>query len=109
MATIDDWATKAAGQISQMFFHSRPTEPTVKDIAAIIAEHSPFKADVAYMPVPRCKTCVHWHHRGIRDYCEHPTLRLRASLLFIPPLETTKDFGCVQHEEKFGGDDIGDH
>lgn len=57
-------------------------------------------AGVAYIPVPRCETCIHWKARGIRRYCENRGLRLRASLTFISPLETEPDFGCVQWEAK---------
>jgi hypothetical protein len=57
-------------------------------------------AGVAYMPVPRCDQCKHWIRRGIRNYCNNRTLRLKASLLFVPPIETEPDFGCVQWEAK---------
>lgn len=94
MTVAVDWVKNAALDIQRI------DTPTVVEICDVIESHLPFKKDIAYMPIPRCDTCKHWTHRGIRDYCGHPALRLRDSLLFVPPLETTGNFGCVQWEAK---------
>ena len=97
-----DWAETAARVIMLRYDLKRiaPQDTSVYGLAEIIREHCPVKPDMAYMPVPRCETCKHWKHRGIRNYCENPTLWLRASLTFVPPIETEGDFGCVQWEAK---------
>ncbi len=64
---------------------------TLVELANLINNSKRFKVDVAYMPVPRCETCVHsrftdpWDEKGS---CE-------ALSMWID-----KGFGCVQWKEK---------
>ncbi len=104
---VKDWALEAATEIASYFSfgvgrdsYVTPEQRTnvAKNYRKIILEHSPMKPDVAYMPVPRCKTCAHWaSHTGACTAISIDAPKLpRGSLLLL----TTADFGCVRWKEK---------
>jgi hypothetical protein len=66
-----------------------------QEIADVIAKHSPFKDNVAYMPVPRCETCVH--------FVPYPSEKPNGGTCIGPTLagETIPiSFGCIEHKDK---------
>ena len=87
-----DWVTEAAKEIDDM----GSSDESYLWVRDVIIKHCPFKVDVAYMPaympVPRCESCVNYHHaehHGPDDgYCDTITAHV------------TKDFGCVKWEAK---------
>ena len=111
MATpLKNWAEEAAMQIAtEVYETSGPdTGINVNEMQAIIEACSPFKPNVAYMPVPRCGSCRYWvgHHchrlvdsSGLRHGSKAVAVEDNAAGLFAL-LMTDADFGCVQHEEK---------
>lgn len=58
----------------------------------------PFKADTAYMEVPRCDTCKYWGQpiRMMNGRGACTKIHLASDLLLI----TDNDFGCVLWEAK---------
>jgi hypothetical protein len=114
MAVVDDWAAKAVELIAIEPDRHKPGQDTdfglvrsehwKQRIVRIITEHYPLKPDVAYMPVPRCSTCRHWHGAAEgsnetsdgRRTCVEPTIGTDQMDEFM----TRPDFGCVQWEEK---------
>lgn len=123
-----DWIAEAAKELASHFSFGGGRDSYVTDeqrtnvennYATIIRVHCPFKPDVAYMPVPRCETCAHWHgpqqhsngraagvgersaHHGvsrfrIRGQCTEPTISPEQMDEFM----TLPDFGCVDWKEK---------
>jgi hypothetical protein len=85
-----------------------------------------FKEDVAYMPVPRCKTCAHWRDlpdatadpvdRVVRSHADdmrldglcylnttmflHEDQARRKAVAYAGRFFVARDFGCVQWKEK---------
>lgn len=105
---IKDWMLDAANEIADKLY----VPYFAKTIHDIIAMHSPFKPDVAYMPVPRCETC-HWWIREGRDYGFCQMSSVDETILGLPPVvdrnfgsrdlravRTRDCFGCVQWKEK---------
>lgn len=70
--------------------------------ASVKAFKDKFQPGVAYMPVPRCKTCAHWDNIGSSNP-HHGRCRLGEHNAFslADISETTHaNFGCVQWEAK---------
>lgn len=95
---VKDWMTEAADELASHFSFGGGRDSYVTDeqrsnvarnYAAIIAKHSPFKEGVAYMPVPRCETCVHYDNGRCNEVRPH-----------IGRLRVAPDFGCVRWEAK---------
>lgn len=86
-----DWLHEAASEIDHIY---GDTLGSIDDIKAIIVKHSPFKPDVAYMPVPRCDQCAHWVKNTTDDNgtCYHGVEQGFGW--------TTPSFGCVQWKAK---------
>lgn len=56
----------------------------------IIDQHCPFKDDIAYMPVPRCSSCLYWQREA----------KQRNGTCSIHLFSTVEYFGCVRYEVK---------
>lgn len=88
MAPGIDWMNEAAREIVQFGSREYDLYLTQAEAREIIEKHSPFKPDVAYMPVPRCETCAHW--QSSTKACA----ALRSGPLSC--IYTAPDFGCVK-------------
>lgn len=96
---VPEWAIEAADRILDIDDLEMKAENWNKDvmrkrIAAIIVSH-----------VPRCKTCAHWDKDIVEKDQGHCLIMYRSSDAKIWPdyrdgINTTADFGCVQHKEK---------
>lgn len=85
---MKDWMMEAALNIYHGGEHGEHLDTSPEIMRDVIAEHSPFKDGVAYMPVPRCETCAHW-----------TTSTQECAALRTGPLNviyTSLDFGCVK-------------
>lgn len=99
MAVLPNWKINAAQTIAE--------EPEghhlVERIVTILDLHSPFKDGVAYMPVPRCDSCLHWDNIGSANKY-HGVCRLSdhdpASLAVTLRMNTHACFGCVSWSPK---------
>lgn len=99
MSAIKDWTLTAAEEIKREA--SDDWGATVGEIRAIVANHAPFKPDVAYMPVPRCDSCSRWRRALIDESRGRCTLQTDPSSKIWtvdgdPAIMTKCDFGCVQ-------------
>ncbi len=108
---VQDWMFKAAAEIAKA---CRMDEGAGPNIHTIIRSYSPFKQDVAYMPVPRCDSCRHWQKNpkfaigtcnltlfdetdGWQDRSKARAIAVNQDEdLEMAILETTADFGCNQ-------------
>lgn len=93
----DDWMQDIANEIIE----DHEPEPFEGYYHKIIAKHSPFKPDVAYMPVPRCEACAHWKlhkHATIESPGHYGQCMMPATVANIQ--STHEGFGCVQWKEK---------
>ncbi len=118
MTTTKDWMQEASNEITaQQIELGRLSRVNVP---AIIAKHSPFKENVAYMPVPRCETCGHWTRNrydasngscvltegsdgggSASTYSDSKAYATVGGDEFdVPVLYTRVDFGCVQWKAK---------
>ena len=87
-----DWVKDTARELEEADGWGKESANTAEAIEAVIVRHSPFKPNVAYMPVPRCETCAHWAH-----YPHHlPSIGICESL----GMRVGTDFGCVEWKEK---------
>ena len=86
-----DWMTEALNEIRREG-HLQHDFLTTGEMRAIIAKHSPFKPDVAFMPVPRCDACEHYEH-----YDHHAP---NVGLCFHLGERVQQDFGCVAWKAK---------
>lgn len=107
-----DWMTLAAKEISGCSLLSED------GVRQVIAKYVPFEKDVLLMPVPRCETCRWYapngdHHFGTcRLFSSDDVVRNqyridRKAIAFIEgwphaaaELGVSKNFGCVQWEQK---------
>ncbi len=100
MAIVKDWVRAAAEEIASDCSKDCANRYRVDRIAATIAEASPFVPDVAYMSVPRCDACAHWHgpQRDAtgREQRTEPSISPSQMDEFM----TLPDFGCVRFESK---------
>jgi len=110
MEDAKDWVMAAANEIldakAREGFDGRYRNAALTEIRLYIEKHSPFRSDVAYMPVPRCDGCRHWT-RGVIPVIKKPSCggtcanpELRAIVGEQQTMETAEDFGCVQWEAK---------
>ena len=110
MATGKSWIADAAEEIYAASFEHVEAAISSDTVEEIIAKHSPFKVDVAYMPVPRCDSCRHWEPRGGEGtvvpltgdgFCmrtQQQDSKMAAEM--YDHIITDANFGCVQWEAK---------
>lgn len=98
MAIVKDWIEEVARDLVEGGADIESLGEFTVSLSAAIAKHSPFKADVAYMPVPRCDGCRHWaSDSGACTFIRIDAPKMpRGSLLLL----TTADFGCVRWKTK---------
>lgn len=93
-----NWVDEAAWAIEQKIRHDSLYDG---DVARIITDHCPLKLDVAYMPVPRCESCVHFE---IDPSYINPSGRCKEASVWSDcndyTIYVSADFGCVQWKEK---------
>lgn len=107
MNFVKDWATEAAEAINSVF-DGRHLQNPVLTARTIILNHSPFKPDVVYMPVPRCDGCRHWKPQHVTSPlgdCSkiHTSERVQVGnslAQIMVPLPTLPSFGCVMWEAR---------
>ncbi len=109
MAPLKDWMVEAAVTISQ--YQLSIGGPLIGgEILKVIKEHCPFKSEVAYMPVPRCETCLYFYQDGTRGKdrgecsLQNGDVPNRIGKVASDCGDWTilveADFGCVQWETK---------
>lgn len=110
-----DWVIAAAREICLTFGKTsyegdEPNFLVLNMVRGIIERYSPFKPDVAYMPVPRCDGCKHWSRwiegepNGSCELTKDAWQTENKAKFYAEGgyvrVDTEANFGCVQFEAK---------
>jgi len=92
-----NWMREAAREIEAKLDIYGDVTGSEQEIGDIIAKYSNMKPDIAYMPIPRCETCM--YHSVLHDSKELQHCRYIRSYVPLHGL-SGEPFGCVAWKEK---------